>query len=407
MRAYCTILLAALLCGLLGEPALAVKRVALVIGNSNYRHAPKLVNPENDAAAISLLFRNAGFDVVETRQNLSGAEMRRSMREFSETTRDAEIAVVFFAGHGIEVGAVNYLIPIDASLHKDIDVEDEAVSLDRVLTLLEPAKKLRLIILDACRDNPFVPNMSRTLASRSVGRGLGKVEPPNSDTLIAYAAKAGSTSADGDGVNSPFTSALLGSLTIPGLDIRLALGRVHDEVMRKTNRRQEPFVYGALGGSTISLASLTGEVRDDKDVPAIPPVDSDAPASRDYEAAAKVGSKAAWDAFLAKHPSGFYADLARAQRTKLATVSPDAPAEPAKNNGAVPKSSSLGAREKDRPSKPQARNNTLQGCLADYVRRKGSFVPEGQSTAYVKSRSDMTSMCQFAIAHGNYYWNRH
>jgi hypothetical protein len=405
MRKHRTIALAFLVCGLVVEPALADKRVALVIGNSSYRHAPKLTNPENDAAAISLLLKNSGFDVVETRENLSGADMRRSMREFSETTKDAEIAVVFFAGHGIEVGGENYLIPIDAALRKDIDVEDEAVSLDRVLTLLEPAKKLRLIILDACRDNPFVPHMSRTLASRSVGRGLGKVEPPNSDTLIAFAAKAGSTSADGDGVNSPFTSALLRNLTIPGLDIRLALGRVHDEVMKNTSRKQEPFVYGALGGSTISLASLTNEPRDDNSNSATPQIDTDAPASRDYEAAAKVGTKGAWDAFLVRHPSGFYTDLAKAQRAKLSALSPDARPELEKRINAAPNPVDVSPKEKSKVNKPRVGGNTLQDCLAAYVRRKGTFVPEGQSTAYVKSRSDMTSMCQFAIAHGNYYWN--
>jgi hypothetical protein len=170
--------------------------------------------------------------------------------------------------------------------------------------------------------------MSRTLASRTVGRGLGKVEPPNSDTLIAYAAKAGSTSADGQGKNSPFTTALLKHLTTPGLDIRLALGRVHDEVMSSTGRKQEPFVYGALGGSTISLASLTSDPRDNKESSTTPQVDTDAPASRDYEAAAKVGTKGAWDAFLAKHPSGFYADLGREHRANLVVVLPSGKVEP-------------------------------------------------------------------------------
>lgn len=404
MRIFCTIAVAFLAFCLPAAPVLADKRVALIIGNSDYRHVPKLANPANDAAAMSLLLKNAGFDVVETRQNLTGADMRRSMRDFFETTRDADIAMVFYAGHGIEVGGTNYLIPIDASLRKDIDVEDEAISLDRVLTLLEPAKKLRLVILDACRDNPFLSKMSRTLASRTVGRGLGKVEPANSDTLIAFAAKAGSTSADGTGVNSPFTTALLKSLTIPGLDIRLALGRVRDEVLRTTSRQQEPFVYGALGGSTISLAALTSESRNDTGSPAAQ-ADADAPASRDYEAAGKIGTKAAWDAFLSKYPSGFYADLARAQREKLAAVSSTAVPELEKRTNTIPKPADVSAKDKAKTDKARASRNTLQACLADYVRRKGPFVPEGQSTAYVKSRSDMTSMCQFAISHRNYYWN--
>ena len=107
-----------------------------------------------------------------------------------------------------------------------------------MLILLEPAKKLRLVILDACRDNPFLPTMARTLASRSVGRGLAKIETPGSDTLIAYAAKAGSVAADGRGANSPFTLALLKHLTTPGLDVRLAFGRVRDEVLATTHKRQ-------------------------------------------------------------------------------------------------------------------------------------------------------------------------
>jgi Caspase domain len=322
MSRFASLVSAILISASVTTSALAERRVALVIGNSNYQNSARLANPESDASAIGLLLKNARFDVVEVHQNMSGADMRRSIRNFSETTKDADIALVFYAGHGIEVGGTNYLIPIDAALRKDIDVEDEAVSLDRVLTLLEPAKKLRLVILDACRDNPYASRMSRTLASRSVGRGLARVEPPSSDTLIAYAAKAGSLAADGEGANSPFTAALLRNLTTPGLDIRLALGRVHDEVLSNTGRKQEPFVYGALGGSTISLVSLTADSRDDGVAASSPTADVDAPASRDYEFAAKVATKEAWDSFLAKHPAGFYADLAKAQRDKLTGSKP-------------------------------------------------------------------------------------
>src|SRR5262249_47755944 len=172
-------------------PVDVVRRVALVIGNSSYKSVPKLANPAHDAAAIAELFRKSGFAVVQSRQDLDVQSLRRAIREFSEMTRDADVAVVYFAGHGMEGNGTNYLIPIDARLERDTDVEDEAVSLDRVVQLLEPAKRLRLVILDACRNNPFVPAMKRTLASRTVGRGLAQVEPAMSDTLIAFAAKAG------------------------------------------------------------------------------------------------------------------------------------------------------------------------------------------------------------------------
>src|SRR5262249_20014106 len=147
----------------------------------------------------------------------------------------------------------NYLVPVDALMARDVDVEDEAVPLDRFTKMLEPARRLRLVMLDACRDNPFVKNMKRTMGTRAVTSGLAKVEPTSSDTLIAFAGKAGSTASDGSGTNSPFTSALIQNIATPGLDLRIAFGRVRDEVLKATSNRQEPFVYGSLGGTTVAL----------------------------------------------------------------------------------------------------------------------------------------------------------
>src|SRR5262245_17009471 len=253
--AIATRVLLAALAGLLlsGGAASADKRVALVIGNSSYAHAPALDNPVNDATAVSVMLESAGFQVVETRTNLDLAGMRRVIRHFAVLPHGRHGRVVFYAGHGIEVDGTNYLIPTDARLATDIDVEYEAMPLDRVLRVLEPARSLRLVILDACRDNPFVRTMKRTMASRSVGRGLAGVEPSGSNTLIAFAAKGGSTASDGDGAHSPFTSALLKYLTAPGLDLRFAFGKVHDEVFASTGRRQEPHLYGSLGGTAIAL----------------------------------------------------------------------------------------------------------------------------------------------------------
>jgi formylglycine-generating enzyme required for sulfatase activity len=238
--------------------AYAERRVALVIGNGNYSKVAKLPNPARDASAIEKMLRGLGFETVELKRDLGRDAMRRALRAFSDKVRDADIAVVFFAGHGIEVNGTNYLIPVDAALERDIDVEDEAVPLDRVTQLLEPARRLRLVILDACRDNPFVHSMRRIAGTRSIGRGLAKVEVLTSDTLIAFAARAGSTAEDGKGANSPYTSALVKHLATPGLDVRLAFGRVRDEVLRSTKNQQEPFVYGSLGGTEISLVAGPG-----------------------------------------------------------------------------------------------------------------------------------------------------
>jgi formylglycine-generating enzyme required for sulfatase activity len=291
------------------QPALAEKRVALVVGNSTYQRVPQLANPARDADDMSDMFRKAGFTVVVAKHNLGATEMRRALRDFSDDVRDADVAIVYYAGHGMEIEGTNYLIPVDALLERDIDAFDEAIPLDRVLAVMEPAKELRLVILDACRDNPFSKGMKHSVASRGVGRGLAKIEPNSPNTLVAFAAKAGSTAADGDEQNSPYTAALLRHLARPGLDLRKAFGFVRDDVLKATHNRQEPFIYGSLGGDDVAL------------VPAPPqkivPVDPSATARDDYDLAQQINVVSAWDAFISKYPSGFYTDLAKAQRDKL------------------------------------------------------------------------------------------
>ncbi|MDA9526046.1 caspase (peptidase) [Bradyrhizobium sp. CCBAU 11434] len=308
----CPLLLAAVL--LFGaDPAFAGKRVALVLANSAYQNAPSLANPVNDGAVMAKTLKDAGFDVVDSRHDLTALDTRRVLRDFADATRNADIAVVYYAGHGIEVDGSNYLIPVDAKLERDTDVYDEALSLDRVLVAVEPAKQLRLVILDACRDNPFGKTMKRTLASRGIGRGLAQVEPASTNTLIAYSAKAGFTAQDGDGANSPFTIALSKHLTTPGLDVRRAFGFVRDDVLKATGNKQEPFVYGSLGGEDVPLVPV-------KAAPAAasaPAINPQADMRRDYELALQVGNKPAWEAFLAQHPDGFYANLAKLQIDKI------------------------------------------------------------------------------------------
>lgn len=234
-------------------PSHADRRIALVIGNSAYANVSRLPNARKDAEAVAAMLRGARFEVVETKVDLGVRDLRRAVGDFAEAARDADIAVVYYAGHGIEVDGTNYLIPVDAKLARDFDVEDEAMALDRVVRAVDSARRLRLVILDACRDNPFQKTMKRSVGTRSLGRGLAKVEPAAADTLIAFSAKAGSVALDGDGENSPFTAALLKHFPTPGLDVRIAFGRVRDDVLASTKRAQEPFVYGSLGGRTIAL----------------------------------------------------------------------------------------------------------------------------------------------------------
>ncbi|MEH2586627.1 putative caspase-like protein [Bradyrhizobium sp. AZCC 1721] len=300
---------------LVSEPAFAEKRVALILGNSAYQNVAPLTNPVNDSSKIAATLKDAGFDVVDSRRDLPAAETRRALRDFADRARDADIAVVYYAGHGIEVDGANYLIPVDARLERDTDIYDEGLSLDRILIAIEPAKKLRLVILDACRDNPFARTMKRTIASRAIGQGLAKVEPTSPNVLIAYSAKAGSTAADGDGKNSPFTSALSNHLTKPGLDVRRAFGFVRDEVLKTTNNRQEPFVYGSLGGEDVPLVPARPAPAAAAPAPAL---SAQAEARRDYELALQIGNKSALNAFLGQYPDGFYSSLAKLQLDKIA-----------------------------------------------------------------------------------------
>jgi hypothetical protein len=281
-------------------------RMALVIGNAGYQRVPKLRTPVNDAIAIGAVFKSAGFNTM-VRIDQPNSEFRRSLRTFAEATRDAEIAVTYFAGYGLSTGDDNYLIPTDARLASAGDLEDEAISLVRMLAEMHQAKRLRLLILDASRENPFLASM-RVSGSRKIERGTSRVDPSSVDTLIAYAAKAGSIAGEGVGPNSPYTTALLKHLVVPGLDIRLAFGRVRDDVLKATGMTQEPFVYGSLrDGAIVPLSAL----------PSSQAKVSEDDIRRDFELVLSIDTIRAWDIFLATHPTGYYADLARAQLAKL------------------------------------------------------------------------------------------
>ena len=359
------------------QPAHAEKRVALVLGNSAYQNVAPLPNPVNDGAVIANTLKGAGFDIVNSRHDLTATETRRVLRDFADRARDADIAVIYYAGHGMEVDGTNYLIPVDAKLERDTDAYDEALSLDRVLLAIEPAKQLRLVILDACRDNPFAKTMKRTIASRSIGRGLAKVEPTSPNTLIAYSAKAGSTALDGDSKNSPFTIALAKHLTTPGLDVRRAFGYVRDDVLKDTGNRQEPFVYGSLGGDDVALVPVKSAPMAAAPPPAANP---QVEARRDYELALQIGNKDAMNAFLAQHPDGFYANLARIELAKMA-------AEQARV--AATKKARLAEQERSRLAAETAQNaQALKAAEADAKAAEQARLAAEKATRAAKEQAD-------------------
>ena len=228
-------------------PSVPERRVALVIGNSAYQTVSGLPNTTNDARAIAEVLKADGFTSVRIILDMTRASMIASLNDFQREADTSDWAVVYYAGHGMEVSGANYLVPIDARLGDDRDIQDEAVSVDRILSAVENAKKLRLVMLDACRDNPFLKRMHRSIATRSISRGLAAIEPMGA-TLIVFAAKDGETAEDGTGGHSPFAASLIKRLQQPTIEINKLFRLVTSDVLKATGNQQRPFVYGSLPG---------------------------------------------------------------------------------------------------------------------------------------------------------------
>ena len=237
---------------------LADGRVALVVGNSTYAHIGRLPNPDNDAADMSAALRRLGFEVT-TELDADRVELTEALRRFTRRSAGADVSLVFYAGHGIEMDGVNYLVPVDARLERDVDVRFETVTVDDLLVSTTGAS-LRLVILDACRNNPLARSMQRTAASRTVSGGSFadlNEDLLGDETLVAYAAAAGTTAADGRGRNSPYTAALLEQLEQP-LEIGLLFRRVRARVLASTNGAQRPHEYHSLVGEHYLTRTLAG-----------------------------------------------------------------------------------------------------------------------------------------------------
>jgi hypothetical protein len=330
MRVY-LVISSFLLLILLSLPGQAQHRVALVIGNSAYTHAPTLPNTQNDATDIADAFQRLGFSVRDL-HNGTFDEMRRALLQFGRDARGSDMAVLFFAGHGMEIGGENWLIPVDAELRSDRDAENEAISLRSAMLQVANASNLGLVILDSCRDNPFA-QMQRVSRTRAVDRGLARVEPTE-NVLVLYAAKDGTVASDGTGRNSPLTAALLNNLETPGVEIRFLLASVRDEVLAATNRQQQPFVYGSLSKQSIYLKPPT-----QPELTTAPPQPGPLPqqpgeAERAWAEAKASNSIPVLEAFIRRFAESFYAELARARieelkkQTEVAASSTQSTAKP-------------------------------------------------------------------------------
>ena len=296
------------------------RRVALIIGNGAYAHATELANPRNDAQAIAEALRRVGFAQVIVQEDLDRVAFQRALQAFTKEARSSDMALVFYAGHGIEMGGQNFLIPVDATLASDVDVAFEAVPLDLVMRAVEGAKRLRIVLLDACRNNPFATRMVRSLGgTRSVGRGLARIEPPG-DMLVAYAAKDGQVAEDGIGTNSPFTEGLLKHIETPGLEIQFLLRKVRDSVLQSTSYRQEPHVYGSLGGDPYYLMA---PVEQPKAATQSAGTSTETRMALDlafWQAIESSGDQGAFEEYLRQFPEGVFAGLAKLRLSRLSAL---------------------------------------------------------------------------------------
>ena len=225
----------------------AGRRIALVIGNGGYQNVHALDNPPRDAKLVAGALRDVGFQTVTLSNDLTRDKFFEVLRTFASDAEKADWAVVYYAGHGFEIGGVNYLVPVDARLAEDKDAEKEAVALEQVIAAVGGARKLRLVMLDACRDNPFAPAMKRTMAVQLVDKGFSDIEP-SSGFMVVYAAKHGEVALDGEGVDSPFASALARDVKEPRVEVRKLFDIVRDDVWNTTKHQQQPFTYGSPPG---------------------------------------------------------------------------------------------------------------------------------------------------------------
>lgn len=307
------VLLAVLVSAQLAEAASG--KVALVIGNAKYADVAPLKNPENDAIDMAAALSEIGFDVT-VKLNADIETFDDALGEFQQKAERSEIAVVFYAGHGIEFENRNYLVPVDATLEKESQIRYRTLELERLEEAVSGASRLRMVFLDACRNNPFAERIqSRGGKKRSViGRGLAKVEPTDG-TVIAYSAKGGTTASDGEGRNSPYTAALLRYVREPNLDVDRLLRKVRDDVLKATSREQEPFDYGSLPAETISLNAKAGGdspvSKEDKgrETPAADPIANAAKEAWNAVRDSKLRSD--FETIIRLFPDTFYATLAQ------------------------------------------------------------------------------------------------
>ncbi len=300
--------------------AKADKRVAFVVGNGAYKNVAALPNPAIDAKSMATVLRNVGFDVVEG-TNLTRDKMTERLLEFGNKAEGADVALFFYAGHGIAINGINYLLPVDADIKSEMDVKlGSAINIDLTLEQTMADAKVKLVFLDACRDNPFASKIKSNNATRGLSVQSGLAEMKSGEgTLIAFATGPGQTALDGqEGTNSPFTRALMANITAPGVEIQQAMTKVRAQVNEETNKNQLPWGHTNLIGSVyLNPAPAAGASADAPNTPAV----TAGPASEvelEFWRSIKGSNKPEeLNAYLTNYPNGTFKPLALARIAEL------------------------------------------------------------------------------------------
>ncbi|WP_052187834.1 caspase family protein [Sphingopyxis sp. LC81] len=326
------------------------RKVALIIGNGDYANTSRLVNPANDIRIIAASARQAGFDDVTIAADLAVNDFQKAMRDFRAKADGAEVAMVYYAGHGIEAQGKNWLIPTDAQLKSDLDLPYEAINLDRLMESVSGAQ-IRMVVLDSCRNNPF--GRSWRSGTRAVVNGLAGVEAD--DVLVIFAAAPGQTAADGTSGNSPFATSLAKRLPQPDMPVQLLGGLIRDDVLQATGGSQRPFVSASITGTPVYLVPRT--------TPASAPASGNRSGLEEllWKGAMAENSVRAFSAYLAEFPAGKYAAQAGENITRLE-----------KDPGAVIPPVTMVAMTEPAPvARPAARKFTLSNIRVECVKLTG------------------------------------
>ncbi|MGH6631959.1 MAG: caspase family protein, partial [Sphingopyxis sp.] len=330
--------------------AAEARKVALIIGNGDYANTSRLVNPANDIKIVAASAKQAGFDDVTIAADLAVNDFQKAMRDFRAKADGAEVAMVYYAGHGIEAQGKNWLIPTDAQLKSDLDLPYEAINLDRLMESVSGAQ-IRMVVLDSCRNNPF--GRSWRSATRAVVNGLAGIEAD--DVLVIFAAAPGQTAADGTSGNSPFATSLAKRLPQPDMPVQLLGGLIRDDVLQATGGAQRPFVSASITGTPVYLVPRTATA-------STPPASGDRAALENllWKGAMAENSVGAFSAYLVEFPSGKFADQASDNINRL-LKSPPLAAPIFSMTAAQPPS----------PAAPSARRFTLSNIRVECVKLTG------------------------------------